>query len=50
MHSAIQSRTRRVSGAPVYYEMRDSGPLLLMIAGGGGNGACDFHREEIECF
>jgi pimeloyl-ACP methyl ester carboxylesterase len=33
-----QSEFLRVPGASLYYEMRGSGPLLLMIAGGDGGG------------
>lgn len=32
----IRNGTLAVSGASLYYEVRGSGPLLLMIHGGGG--------------
>ena len=35
--SLTKSDTLRVPGASLYYEVRGSGPLLLMIAGGGGD-------------
>jgi pimeloyl-ACP methyl ester carboxylesterase len=31
----VQIRTLKIPGATLYYEMRGSGPVLLMIAGGG---------------
>lgn len=33
----IRNGTLAVSGATLYYEVRGSGPLLLMIHGGGGD-------------
>lgn len=41
--SLTKSGTLRVPGASLYYEVRGSGPLLLMIAGGGGAGAGDWN-------
>jgi pimeloyl-ACP methyl ester carboxylesterase len=41
--SLTKSGTLQVPGASLYYEVRGSGPLLLMIAGGGGAGAGDWN-------
>jgi pimeloyl-ACP methyl ester carboxylesterase len=35
--SVVQSGTLRVPGAHLYYEVRGSGPILLLIHGGGGD-------------
>ncbi|WP_306361663.1 alpha/beta fold hydrolase [Nocardia sp. CC227C] len=44
-----RSGTLKVPGATVYYEMRGSGPLLLMIPGGGGDaGVFDAMAEILE--
>ena len=35
--SLTKSDTLRVPGANLYYEVRGSGPILLLIHGGGGD-------------
>jgi pimeloyl-ACP methyl ester carboxylesterase len=39
----MKSATLRVPRANLYYEVRGSGPLLLMITGGGGGGGGDWN-------
>lgn len=47
--SLAKSDRLRVPGANLYYEVRGSGPILLLIHGGGGdarafNGITKYHR------
>lgn len=41
--SVVESGTLQVPGANIYYEVRGSGPILLLIHGGGGD-ADKFHN------
>jgi len=41
--SITHASTLHVPGANLYYEVRGSGPTLLMIAGGGGGGGGDWN-------
>ncbi|WP_430623175.1 alpha/beta fold hydrolase, partial [Bacillus velezensis] len=40
--SIVKNGTLQVIGASIYYEVRGSGPILLLIHGGGGD-ADKFH-------
>ncbi|CKF49733.1 Uncharacterised protein [Streptococcus pneumoniae] len=35
--SIVKNGTLQVIGASIYYEVRGSGPILLLIHGGGGD-------------
>ncbi|CUB12290.1 hypothetical protein BN2127_JRS1_04077 [Bacillus cereus] len=41
--SIVKNGTLQVIGASIYYEVRGSGPILLLIHGGGGD-ADKFHN------
>ncbi|MFT0564693.1 alpha/beta fold hydrolase, partial [Bacillus cereus] len=41
--SIVKNGTLQVLGASIYYEVRGSGPILLLIHGGGGD-ADKFHN------
>lgn len=46
--SIVKNGTLQVIGASIYYEVRGSGPILLLIHGGGGD-ADKFHNIADSC-